>query len=115
MATIAICDVCGSFGKSDVMGHLGLERWEDDPDPISEQICPGCVEDVVRTLATQDRNRPASAYTKPYTAPKSEASTLADVPTESLAKELLGRAYGPSEPDDYTDSNGTTVRGLNND
>lgn len=97
MAVVAICDVCETFAKSEVLGSIVLQRWEYDENPIVKQVCPGCVGDLVKTMdPKQDRTRPA-AYKQRWEPAKSDSGTLADVSTERLAKELLGRAYGDNQ------------------
>lgn len=91
VATINMCERCGSMATSTAMGVI--QSWDAPGRPSSDpvELCPGCVGDLHAFMAGQTvgvGDRPKQGYRKPWEEPKSD---LSGISTEDLAKALLTR------------------------
>jgi len=95
VSTVNVCDVCETFCKSDAMGSFQL--WTAPGVSVeTQEICPGCVEDILNLLkGPRTTSRPQS-YKRPYQ-PKSDADRLSNVSTEEMVKALLSRQLESGE------------------
>lgn len=88
MASVNICDRCGSLVRGAALGSVSLVvSSESMAERISKEICPGCVGDLVLTLEVPIS--PAkNAYREPWARPaeQTDSATL-----EQLAGELFER------------------------
>lgn len=98
MATINLCERCGTMATSQAMG--GVQSWDAPQNPMGEavELCPGCVGDFKRFMSYETVAAPADrpqSYRKPWEEPKSDS--LSSVSTEEIAKALLSRQLEAGE------------------
>lgn len=112
MATVNLCDKCGTMGKSKAMGTVVIVPINDNADVFGDavrttgpdtaestyrlEICPGCVQELMEWKAADPKGERPRAYSDPWSAPK-PAQGLADMDSATLMRlaiEASGRELG---------------------